>query len=98
MHYSKQKIVELIPREKVVWPVLDGRLNFVEDKTEWKDTRVIFDISKQGDKTEVHFTHVGLIPEYECFNACSSAWGFYINSSLKSLITAGQDEPNGKKL
>jgi hypothetical protein len=32
MHYSKQKITELIPGEKVVWTVLDGRINFVDDK------------------------------------------------------------------
>src|SRR5712692_7140425 len=34
VHYSKQKITELIPGNKVVWLVLDGYLNFVEDKSE----------------------------------------------------------------
>ena len=94
VHRSKQKITELIPGKKVVWHVLDGYLDFVQDKTEWTGTDITFDISKKGDKTEVRFTHVGLVPEYECFDRCSNAWGFYVNSSLRSLITTGKGEPN----
>jgi hypothetical protein len=97
VHRSKQKITELIPGKKVVWHVLDGYLNFVQDKTEWKGTDITFDISKKGDKTEVRFTHVGLVPEYECFDRCSNAWGFYVNGSLRSLITTGKGEPNQKE-
>ena len=86
IHYSKQQITESIPGKKVVWHVLDGYLNFVEDKTEWTGTDIVFEIARKGDKTEVRFTHVGLVPEVECFTACSSAWGFYINGSLRSLM------------
>ncbi len=64
VHYSKQKITELIPGKKVVWLVLDGYLNFVEDKSEWKDTKSTFEIAKKGNKTEVHFSHLGLVPDY----------------------------------
>lgn len=92
VHYSKQKITELIPGEKVVWTVTEAQLNFVDDKHEWTGTEIIFDIAKNGDKTEVHFTHRGLVPAYECYDACSNAWGFYINGSLRSLITTGVGE------
>jgi hypothetical protein len=94
VHLSKQKISELVPGKKVVWDVLDGYLNFVEDKTEWKGTKIVFDIARNGDKTEVRFTHEGLVPEYECFDLCSNAWGFYINGSLRSLIATGKGQPN----
>jgi hypothetical protein len=78
---------------------LDGYLNFVADKTEWTGTTITFEISRKehkttGDKTEVRFTHAGLVPEVECFGACSNAWGFYINGSLRSLIATGKGEPN----
>jgi hypothetical protein len=97
VHRSKQKITELIPGKKVVWHVLDGHLNFVQDKTEWKGTDITFEVSKKGNKTEIRFTHLGLVPELECFNACSNAWGSYINGSLRSLITTGKGEPNKKE-
>jgi hypothetical protein len=93
-HYSKQKITESVPGKKVAWLVLDSQLNFVKDKSEWKGTKVTFEIAKKGDKTEVRFTHVGLVPEYECFDSCSGAWRSYINGSLRSLITGkGQTNP-----
>jgi hypothetical protein len=97
VHYSKQKITELIPGKKVVWHVLDSYLNFAKDKTEWNGSKITFEVSKKGKKTEVRFTHIGLIPEYECFDACSNAWGSYIDGSLQRLITKGQGQPNPKE-
>jgi hypothetical protein len=89
MHYSKQKITELVPGEKVVWTVLDGRINFVDDKDEWTGTTIRFEIARKDDRTEVRFTHVGLVPENQCFNGCSNAWTYYINDSLRGLIAGG---------
>ncbi|MGD0728977.1 MAG: SRPBCC domain-containing protein [Candidatus Micrarchaeaceae archaeon] len=97
IHYSKQRITELIPGKKIVWLVLDSYLKFVEDKTEWNGTKITFDIIKKGNKTEVRFTHVGLVPNYECYDKCSSAWGFYINESLRKFITTGKGQPNEKE-
>ena len=91
-HYSKQKITEFIPGKKVVWLVLDSALNFVEDKTEWKGTKITFEIARKDGKTEVRFTHVGLVPDNECYGACSNAWGSLINGSLRSLIATGVAE------
>jgi hypothetical protein len=96
VHYSKQKITELIPGKKLSWLVLDSYLSFVKDKTEWNGTKVIFDISKKGDKTEVRFTHVGLVPQYECYDACTDAWSGYVKGSLRNLITKGKGQPNKK--
>jgi hypothetical protein len=71
-----------------------ANLAFAEDTTEWTGTDIAFDIAASGDKTEVRFTHVGLTPEFECFDSCSSAWSFYIKGSLRELITAGTGQPN----
>ncbi len=91
-HYSKQKITEFIPGKKVVWDVLESSLNFIKDKSEWKGTQITFELTKKGDTTEVRFTHIGLIPNIECFSACSNAWGSLINGSLRSLIATGVAE------
>jgi Activator of Hsp90 ATPase homolog 1-like protein len=95
-HYSKQRIIELIPDKKVVWRVVDASINFVEDKTEWNGTIITFEIAKKGQKTEVRFTHEGLNPEIECFDSCSDAWSSYIKGSLRNLITAAEASPVGK--
>ncbi len=97
LHKSTQKITELVPGKKVVWRVVDSRLNFVDDKTEWNGTDVVFEIAKKGAKTELRFTHVGLVPALECFDGCSEGWGFYVNESLRSLITTGKGQPAKKE-
>ena len=97
VHYSRQRITELVPGRTVVWHVEEGSIDFVEDKTEWTGTDIRFDISAKGGETEVRFTHVGLDPDVECFDGCSSAWSFYINGSLRSLISTGTGEPNNRE-
>ena len=78
----------------------DGRkefnrmLNFIKDKSEWTGTKISFEISKQGDKTRIRFTHIGLDPSVECYGACLKAWDFYISHSLLNLITKCKGEPN----
>jgi hypothetical protein len=93
IHYSKQRITELVPGKKVAWLVVDSFLSFVDDKKEWNGTEINFDIAQKGGQTEVRFTHQGLTPEVECFDGCSSAWGFIINTSLRNLIATGKGQP-----
>ncbi|MCI0707288.1 MAG: SRPBCC domain-containing protein [Ignavibacteriae bacterium] len=94
VHFSKQEITEFTRGKKVVWRVLDAHLSFVKDKAEWKGTDIVFEIDKKGDKTEVRFTHKGLVPAYECYKDCSNAWGMLINGNLRKLITTGEVQPS----
>jgi uncharacterized protein YndB with AHSA1/START domain len=93
-HRSTQKVTELVPGQKVVWHVTDSQLNFVEDKDEWTGTDIVFEIARQGDKTELQFTHVGLVPAFQCYSDCSEGWGFCVNQSLFNLISSGKGQPS----
>jgi hypothetical protein len=97
VHYSKQKITEFVPGKKVTWHVLDSYLSFVMDKTEWNGTDIVFEIAGKDGKTELRFTHAGLVPAFECYGGCSGAWGFYISDSLRGLISTGKGQPNKKE-
>ena len=96
IHQCKMKLIEVVPDKKVVWLVLDNYFKFTKDKSEWKGTKIIFEISQKNNKTELRMTHQGLVPEYECFEICRDAWTSYIQNSLRSLIVTGKGQPNGK--
>lgn len=99
VHLCTLQIVELVPDKKVVWLVRDNFFSFTEDKTEWKGTKIQFEVSPAANGTEVRFTHKGLVPAYECYSACSDGWSTYIKGSLRNLILTGQGQPNiGKAL
>jgi uncharacterized protein YndB with AHSA1/START domain len=93
-HHSTQKITEFVPGKKVVWHVTDAKLSSFQDETEWKSTDVVFEISRKGDKTELRFTHVGLVPAFQCYGDCSGAWGTLVNDNLRKLITTGKSQPD----
>lgn len=94
VHYCKMEIVELIPGKRVAWHVLDSDISYTHVKNEWTGTKITFEISPKAGKTEIRFTHVGLVPADECYSSCSDAWGSLIQGSLRQLIATGQDQPN----
>jgi uncharacterized protein YndB with AHSA1/START domain len=93
-HKSTQRVTELVPAKKVVWHVSDAELTFFKDKKEWIGTDIIFEITRKEGKTELRFTHVGLVPTFECYGDCSGAWGALVGGNLRNLITTGKDQPD----
>jgi hypothetical protein len=91
-HYSKQKLVEIIPDKKVVWLVTESEMSWLEkDKHEWTNTKMIFEIAVEGDKTLLRFTHEGLVPEKECYQRCAhEGWDMVIKDWLFNFITEGK--------
>lgn len=86
MHYTKQKLVELVPNEKLVWLVTEANLSFVEKTDEWKGTKLMFEISAEQDKSRIVFTHIGLVSEFQCYESCAPAWTQYIQERLVAAI------------
>src|SRR4051812_42661210 len=78
LHRCAMRLIEVVHNQKVVWLVLDNYFNFAIDQTEWKDTKISFEITEQGGKTHVQFTHIGLVPGFECYDICFNAWTGYI--------------------
>lgn len=72
------------------WLVTDSTLAWFRDPAEWTNTKMVFEITTSGDKTILHFTHDGLVPEKECYAMCAQGWDKAIKDSLLNLITAGK--------
>ena len=89
MHMSRQKISEFVPGRKVVWHVTEANLTFTADAHEWVGTDIVFVIVPGNGETELHFTHVGLTPQCECYDACSNGWSTLVNDNLRNYIATG---------
>ena len=96
--FVAMKIVESVPDKRVVWHVTDCDLHWLADKKEWKDTRIVFEISTEGDSARIQFTHVGLTPQVECYDNCVKGWDRYIQGSLAKLIAEGKGVPERKEI
>lgn len=93
-HRSRQRVTELVPAKKVMWQVTEAELGSFSKKSEWIGTQIIFEIDRKGDKTELRFTHVGLVPAFQCYGDCSGAWGALVNTNLRNLIVTGKNQPD----
>ena len=94
VHRSVQKLVEVIPNERVVWEVIESDMTFLKQRDEWTGTKIVFVISKENGRTKLTFTHEGLAPGVECYKFCAPSWDQYIPGSLYKLITTGIGTPN----
>ena len=84
------KVTESVPYKKLVWLVTDCYLDWLNDKTEWKGTKVIWNITEENKSAIVEMTHVGLVPGIECYNDCEAGWNQYVGESLPKLISAAK--------
>lgn len=91
--YVDFKISELVPNKKIVWKVTDCNLHWIDNKKEWNDTEVVFEISSKSKKTQIDFTHIGLVPGVECYEDCEVGWNEHITISLVKLINEGNGMP-----
>lgn len=86
-------ITEAIPNKKIVWYVSDCNLHWLKDKKEWKDTSIVWEISGNDHTSKIDMTHVGLVPEVECYNNCETGWNHFIKESLFKLLTEQKGLP-----
>tara|TARA_R110002033_G_C3888881_1_gene238640 strand:+ start:3358 stop:3798 length:441 start_codon:yes stop_codon:yes gene_type:complete len=89
-------ITELKTNKKITWKVTKAHIDIKEltTKDEWVGTEIKWEIISTKDSSEIHFEHKGLIPEFECYNACESGWDYFLES-LKLYLNNGKGMPHG---
>jgi hypothetical protein len=92
--FKTLKVEELIPNNKVAWYVTDSLIDIPElkNRTEWINTKIVWEIATQDDKTELRLTHFGLTPQIECYNICEAGWHNFTDS-LSEFINTGIGKP-----
>jgi hypothetical protein len=88
------KILEVVRGKRIEWKVTDCYLPWLKDKKEWNNTILDWDISNQEGSTQINFTHIGLVPQLECYNDCKEGWNFHIGESLFRLMTEHEGTPD----
>ena len=91
------EVTEIVPARKIVWQVNDCYFAWLKDKTEWTDPRVVWEFLPQNESTKISMTHIGLVPEIECYRNCVRGWDFFVKQSLRKLLTEGQGMPDAPR-
>ena len=91
--YVVFEIAEAVPGKKIVWQVRDCYLAWLNNKTEWTGTQVVWTITSIGETAKIDMTHVGLTPQVECYNDCKKGWDGHITQSLFNLASKGLGQP-----
>jgi hypothetical protein len=84
------KVVDAVPNKKLVWLATDCYMPWLNDKTEWKNTKIVFEFSEAKAQTRIDLTHVGLVPGIECYNVCEVGWNQYFGESIPALLATGK--------
>jgi uncharacterized protein YndB with AHSA1/START domain len=87
------QISEFIPGKKIVWEVTDCNLHWINNKKEWNNTEVVFELTEKNKQTKIDFTHVGLVPGIECYKDCEAGWSEHFGESLLKFINEGTGKP-----
>lgn len=71
----------------LTWDVLECTLR------EWPGTRITFDLtSSSACGCFLKLEHIGLVPQLECYESCSTGWAHFM-SSLKQFVETGKGTP-----
>ena len=89
------EIKELERDHKVMWHCTDQFVDASFSKTdEWVGTTVVFNISNLGNGVLLHFEHIGLDNQLECWEVCQRGWDFFLGTSLKAYLENGKGMPH----
>jgi len=94
--YALVEITALEPGVRVEWRCIDSQHpaeHGFADLKDWIGTTIRFAVSPiDNERSRLRFAHVGLGP-LECAGVCTSAWSFFLGTSLRGLVERGRGEP-----
>lgn len=90
LHRSVQRVTELVRGRRIAWRVLDATLSFVEDQAGWRGSTIAFDLTPEAGATRVRFSHLGLTPGCECYEACTAGWRSLLEGNLRRRVATGR--------
>lgn len=92
--FKTMKVEELVTNKKVVWKVTASLIDIpdLKNKTEWIDTKIVWEIYTENSQTELHLIHYGLTPQIECYSICQDGWHNF-TESLTKFINSGVGNP-----
>ena len=73
--------------------MIDSYQGWHDDHTEWVGTKIVWEVLPKADSIEVKMTHVGLVPEFECFDQCRLGWDYLIGKSLLNFLNTNKGVP-----
>lgn len=89
----KVKVSEVLPDNKIIWEFIDTYQGWVKNPTEWVGTKIVWEVFPQKDSVEVKMTHLGLVPELECFDRCTKGWDYLTHEILFKFLDEGKGHP-----
>lgn len=95
-NYKELRIEKIEPNREVEWRCIAAQMFAAQPfarKDEWVGTRIVFHLTPVDDgTTRLEFAHVGLVPEFECFELCSDGWRYFMRS-LQLFVETGLGTP-----
>ncbi len=89
----KIRIAEMKPEKRIVWDVIESFQGWVKNTSEWAGTKIVWEIKQEKNGASIDMTHIGLVPEIECFTSCTRGWNFLTQESLLKYLTEGKGLP-----
>jgi len=86
-HFSKNKLIELIPGKKVVWLVIESIRK--TDNYKWTGAKMIFELSEIGNDTLLEFTYDGPVLENE-YDRLVQVCEMVIKDKLYNYVMSGR--------
>lgn len=95
-YFMSMKVERAIPNELLMWKVVGANM-FIEgggsNNDEWVGTNIQWKISGVEQESEVLLFHEGLVPSFECYDACKNGWDYFLGS-LKDFLDTGKGSPH----